>query len=144
MILVILVVIIGIVAGVWLWQYRGAPEEESLPSEDGASIESETSSRAEIMAKTSRVIAAMTQIRTAALMIYSMEMSYQDLNCNHSEISALCAEIQEQAGEMPVFRVTTDSYCAYVLLPNGSYYYIDSEGLGEQMDVSPEESGLCI
>ncbi len=87
-------------------------------------------------ASSARVIASMSQLRTVAEVTYSYETGY-NISCSNDEVGDLCEDIREYSGQEPVIYAEGDSYCAYVELPDGGYYCIDSAGNAEETENSP-------
>lgn len=89
------------------------------------------------------VIANMDQIRIIAEMISLDEEGFSTVNCAHPELLSLCQDIKSWVGEEPTIYSTQEEYCAYVKLPSGIYYCIDSKGVGEKTSVYPGGAGYC-
>ncbi len=87
-------------------------------------------------ASSARVISSMSQLRAVAEVTRDYETGY-DISCGKDEAEELCEDIREYAGEEPVIYAEGDSYCAYVELPGGDYYCIDSTGYAEETETSP-------
>jgi RNA polymerase subunit RPABC4/transcription elongation factor Spt4 len=100
--------------------------------------------RAREKAKEARIIDDMNQLRTAIEIYYHhQEEGFNGVNCFSTELSSICSEIKEYAGEMPIIKSSAKNYCVYVKLPSGKYYCFTDAGFGRETTVFPGESGYC-
>ncbi|MCH8741430.1 prepilin-type N-terminal cleavage/methylation domain-containing protein [Patescibacteria group bacterium] len=110
--LLVVIAIIGILAGIVLVALGGARAQ----------------------AKDARIIAGMTQLRTASELITSTEGNYNTVDCATSSpvnIKALCddADLQNGAKGPVVIQkpgAPSGEYCAVVELNSGDFYCVDS------------------
>jgi hypothetical protein len=95
-------------------------------------------------AKDARIMADMNQLRTT-IEIYSLDQkgSYSGVNCSLTELSSICSDIKEYAGEMPTIKSAIKNYCLYVKLPSGKYYCLTESSSGRETTIFPGGSGYC-
>ncbi len=99
-------------------------------------------------AKDARAIAALSQLRSSAEMLYSQDGSYDGVDCADSSLITICADIQAQTGTALMIQKAAsaaDSYCAYVKLVsqiNGAdnYYCVSSAGVAKETTTNPATS----
>jgi len=110
--LLVVIAIIGILASIVLVSFPGATKK----------------------AKDSRIISAIAQARTVMTYIYANDGDYDNFNCSHEDMSALCAEIANNNpdGTNPTFQynpaTNSTTTCIYSALNAGGYYCADSSG----------------
>lgn len=138
--LLVVIAIIGILAAIVLVSLTGARKK----------------------AKDARVIAAMSQMRTKAELIYNLEGAYNlggtgnnGLDCDYDpEMTSLCDDIKAnlddatESAVSPTFETDADEYCVWSHLNvdrGGSpdYYCIDSTGKAVQTTTDPSSTGNC-
>jgi prepilin-type N-terminal cleavage/methylation domain-containing protein len=94
-------------------------------------------SNARNKAKDGKIQADLNQIRTAAGVYYNNQSpsSYSGLSCavSNPNVSALCADINNQSPGNPIFVLKTGNaeYCVYKQLLNTKYACVDSAGNAE-------------
>ncbi|MFH0739654.1 MAG: FKBP-type peptidyl-prolyl cis-trans isomerase [bacterium] len=94
-------------------------------------------------AKESRIISAMSQMRTVAVYIDSDTGSYKDFSCSTQDAVVLCKEIEKHAGVMPIIFTNRESYCSFSpLTVEGYYYCTDSTGKAN-ISKNPQIAGYC-
>jgi ribosomal protein L40E len=94
-------------------------------------------------AKETRIISDMSEIRVAAEIVYEKENSYSTVSCTHPEIVSICQDIKTQTGKEPTIYSTQKDYCAYIKLPSGDYYCVDSKSTAKKTSVYPGGTGYC-
>jgi type II secretory pathway pseudopilin PulG/RNA polymerase subunit RPABC4/transcription elongation factor Spt4 len=94
-------------------------------------------------AKDARIMADMSQLRVAIEIYWDRGESYSGANCSLTELSPICSDIKEYAGETPTIKSSTKNYCLYVKLPSGKYYCLTDVSSGRETTISPGKSGYC-
>ena len=95
-------------------------------------------------AKDARIMADMSQLRTAIeISYYGREEGFSGVNCFSTELSSICSDIKEYAGETPTIKSSTKNYCLYVKLPSGEYFCLTDVSSGRKTTISPGKSGYC-
>ena len=62
-------------------------------------------------AKDARIMADMSQLRTAIeISYYGREEGFSGVNCFSTELSSICSDIKEYAGETPTIKSSTKNY----------------------------------
>lgn len=101
-------------------------------------------SSARTKAKDSSVMASMAMIRTSAEMIFDQTGdSYDSVGCSSPEMASLCSSIKTYTEEEPTIYSTQSAYCAFVRLPLGGYYCIDSNWSERKTLINPSGAGYC-
>lgn len=125
--------IIGIVIPiVWIIGYFGIMGSIVLVSME----------KARERAKEARIIADMSQLRTE-IEIYYYDQGFSGMNCSLAELSPICSDIKEYAGETPTIMSSAENYCLYVKLPSGEYYCLTNVSPGRKTTIFPGSSGYC-
>jgi prepilin-type N-terminal cleavage/methylation domain-containing protein len=96
-------------------------------------------------ARDARAIAALSQIRTSAEMIYATDGDYDRVLCDQPEIKPLCDDIRAQTGANPTIQRPASpamSYCAFATLltrKDGAtnFFCIDSTGVAKETTATP-------
>lgn len=98
-------------------------------------------------AKEARIMANMSQLRVTAEMIYWDTEDYSGVSCLNPQLTSICGDIKNTTEKEPTIYSAREAYCAYVKLPSGDYYCIDSGygGIGTRGKTSahPGEVGYC-
>jgi len=95
-------------------------------------------------AKDARIMADMSQLRSSIeIYYYGREEGFSGVNCFSTELSSICSDIKEYAGETPTIKSSTKNYCLYVKLPSGEYYCLTDASSGRKTTTSPGKSGYC-
>lgn len=86
----------------------------------------------------------MSRLRTSIeIYYYGREEGFSGVNCSLAELSSICSEIKEYAGETPTIKSSTKNYCLYVKLPSGEYYCLTNVSSSRKTTISPGKSGYC-
>lgn len=96
-------------------------------------------------AKEAKMMANISQVRTAAEIIYGDTENYSGVSCLNPQLASICDDIKTAIGKEPTIYSSREAYCAYVKLPSGDYYCIDSEyriGAGKT-STKPGQTGYC-
>lgn len=100
--------------------------------------------RARERAKDARIMADMSQLRTTMEISYwDREEGFSGVNCSSAELSSICSEIKEYAGEKPTIESSVKNYCLYVKLPSGKYYCLTDVSSGRETTIFPGGAGYC-
>jgi len=95
-------------------------------------------------AKDAKIMADMNQLRASIeIYYYEREGGFSGVNCFSPELSSICSDIKEYAGEMPTIKSSAKNYCLYVKLPSGKYYCLTDAASGRETTVFPGKSGYC-
>jgi len=95
-------------------------------------------------AKDARIMADMSQLRSAIeIYYYDREEGFSGVDCFSTELSSICSDVKEYAGETPTIKSSTKNYCLYVKLPGGEYYCLTDVSSGRKTTISPGKSGYC-
>lgn len=94
-------------------------------------------------AKESRIIAAMSQLRTVAVYSYSENDTYKNYSCSINDAVSICKEVEKQTGAMPIIFTSQNEYCSFSpLIIEGYYYCTDSTGKANITN-NPQINGYC-
>ena len=86
----------------------------------------------------------MSQLRSAIeIYYYDREEGFSGVDCFSTELSSICSDVKEYAGETPTIKSSTKNYCLYVKLPGGEYYCLTDVSSGRKTTISPGKSGYC-
>lgn len=121
--LLVVITIIGILAGTLLVSLRGAKEQ----------------------ARDTRIISSLNQIRNEAEVIYSASSDYGGVSSS-ANITKLTTDITKYGGSevtVLVEAVSKQAFCASSKLNAGNYYCVDSSGTNEKGTKSCKSTGVC-
>ena len=100
--------------------------------------------KAKEKANAAQIKTEMSALRTEIEFYWDKENGYLGINCSREELSRLCNNIKESAGEMPTIKTSKENYCCYVKLPSGEYYCISSQDpSGRTTKIFPGKAGYC-
>lgn len=95
-------------------------------------------------AKDPRIMADMNRLRiTIEISYWERKEGFSGVNCSLAELSSICSDIKEYAGEMPTIKSATKNYCLYVKLPSGKYYCLTDVSSVRGTTIFPGGSGYC-
>ena len=95
-------------------------------------------------AKDARIMDDMSQLRSAIeIYYYDREEGFSGVDCFSTELSSICSDVKEYAGETPTIKSSTKNYCLYVKLPSGKYYCLTDVASGRETTIFPGGSEYC-
>jgi type II secretory pathway pseudopilin PulG len=95
-------------------------------------------------AKDARIMANMSQLRAAIEIHYwDREEGFSGINCSLAELSSICNDVEEYAGEKPTIESSAENYCFYAKLLSGEYYCLTGLSSGRKTTTFPGSSGYC-
>ncbi len=105
-----------------------------------------TPSSATSQAQDSRIISALSQARTVMVYINANDGSYDNFNCQQSDMQSLCKEVLDRQGQVVIIHDQDESSqgaCVYSRITTG-WYCADSSGVAGRTSVFPGDDGFCV
>ena len=134
------------------WRWFLSPEWIERISKWKEEKAEERNSIAEMKARDSRIVAAISQARTVMVYIGTVEDSYESFSCAHEDMKEICEEIKKISPDRnyPVIKQSKEGACIYSKLnaKEDYWYCADSSGRAGFIDSSgskpaPGDLGFC-